>query len=204
MPAKLTKVFSFKGVNREETLEAQAGDICMIAGIPDIFIGETITDKADTVAMPTIAIDEPTISLGFLVNDSPFAGREGKFVTGRQIRERLEKELEVNVGLKVDFADAESYKIYGRGELHIGILLETMRREGFELQVSQPKAILKEENGQTMEPYEEAVIDTKEDTTGVIIEKMGRRKGIMKDKRVKDGNARMIFEVPTRGLLGYR
>ncbi|MDD4988834.1 MAG: translational GTPase TypA [Candidatus Pacebacteria bacterium] len=202
---KISKLFTFEGTARKETDKAEAGDIVMIAGIPEIYIGETLTDKEETPALPAIAIDEPTISLGFLVNDSPFAGREGKFVTGRQIRERLEKELEVNVGLKVDFeSDSDAEKVYGRGELHIGILLETMRREGFELQVSQPKAIIKEENGIKLEPYEETVIDAKEDVTGVIIEKMGRRKGIMKDMKVKDGNARMIFDIPTRGLLGYR
>ncbi len=202
---KISKLFTFEGTARKETQEAVAGDIVMIAGIPEIYIGETITEKEETVALPAIAIDEPTISLGFLVNDSPFAGREGKFVTGRQIRERLEKELEVNVGLKVDFdSNPGAYKVFGRGELHIGILLETMRREGFELQVSQPEAIIKEENGVKMEPYEEAMIDAKEEVTGAIIEKMGRRKGIMKDMKVKDGNARIIFDIPTRGLLGYR
>ncbi len=200
---RITKIFSFRGTAREEIEFAEAGDVVTIAGLPDIYIGETITQNPDQTPLHAIDIDEPTISLDFLVNDSPFAGKEGKFVTSRQIRERLEKELEINVGLRVDF-NPDSTKVYGRGELHIGILLENMRREGFELQVSQPQAITKTENGVKMEPFEEAVIDAKEEVTGAIIEKMGRRKGIMTDMKVKNGNARMTFEIPTRGLLGYR
>ncbi len=200
---RITKIFTFEGTARKEMEFAEAGDVVTIAGFPDIYIGETICEKENTTPIPAIKIDEPTISLDFLVNDSPFAGREGKYVTGRQIRERLEKELEINVGLKVDF-DGDKMKVYGRGELHIAILLENMRREGFELQVSQPQVIIKEEGGKKLEPYEEVTIDAKEETTGAIIEKLGRRKGIMKDMKVKDGNARMLFDIPTRGLLGYR
>jgi len=200
---RITKIFNFKGTAREEIEFAEAGDVVTLAGLPDIYIGETVCANPDQAPLHAIDIDEPTISLQFLVNDSPFAGKEGKFVTSRQIRERLEKELEINVGLRVDFG-AEATTVYGRGELHIGILLENMRREGFELQVSQPQAITKEENGVKMEPFEEVTIDAKEEVTGTIIEKMGRRKGIMSDMKVKNGNARMIFEIPTRGLLGYR
>ena len=142
---KVTKLFTFEGKKRLEVAQAEAGDIVTVAGVPEIFIGETITDNETTEPMPAIKVDEPTISLQFLVNNSPFAGKEGTFVTGRQIRERLERELETNVGLKVDFGSNEYYTVYGRGELHIGILLENMRREGYELQVSQPKVIIKEE-----------------------------------------------------------
>ncbi|MDB5259555.1 MAG: GTP-binding protein TypA [Candidatus Taylorbacteria bacterium] len=209
VPGKITKMFTFTGKKRVEVKEAAAGDIAVIAGLPEIFIGETIVDNTDTVAMPAIKIDEPTISLNFLVNNSPFAGREGKFVTGRQIRERLEKELEINVGLKVDFSSNEYFKVYGRGELHIAVLLENMRREGYELQVSQPQVIVKDiadANGKMIksEPYEELTIDAPEDCSGVIIEKLGKRKAVMMDMRTKEGQVRMVFSIPTRGLLGYR
>ena len=204
VPGKITKIFTFEGKKRVETKEARAGDIAMIAGLPDIFIGETIVESADTAAMPAIKIDEPTISLNFLVNSSPFAGREGKFVTGRQIRERLEKELEINVGLKVDFSQSDAYKVYGRGELHVAILLENMRREGYELQVSQPQVIVKDIDGVKSEPFEEVTIDIPEEYSGTIIEKLGKRKAVMTDMRKKDNQVRMLFEIPTRGLLGYR
>ena len=209
---KITKLFSFEGINRKEVEKATSGDIVLLAGIPDIYIGETICQDESVEPLPHIAIDEPTISLNFLVNDSPFAGREGKFVTSRQIKERLEKELEMNVGLKVDFSPAEGegklgpsfFKVYGRGELHIAILLENMRREGFEMQVSQPEVIIKEENGQKMEPYEELIIDVPNVSSGTVIEKIGKRRGIMKDMSEKEGISRIVFEVPTRGILGYR
>ncbi|MEI8270160.1 MAG: translational GTPase TypA [bacterium] len=209
---KITKLFSFEGINRKETQESTAGDIVLFSGIPDIYIGETICEDESVEPMPHIAIDEPTISLNFLVNDSPFAGKEGKFVTSRQIKERLEKELEINVGLKVDFSPVEGenkmgpsfFKVYGRGELHIAILLENMRREGFEMQVSQPEVIIKEENGIKTEPYEELIIDVPNESSGVVIEKVGKRRGIMKDMNEKEGISRITFEVPTRGILGYR
>ena len=209
---KITKLFSFEGINRKEVESASSGDIVLLAGIPDIYIGETLCENESVEPLPHIAIDEPTLSLNFLVNDSPFAGREGKFLTSRQIKERLEKELEINVGLKVDFAPDQGvdrmgpsfFKVYGRGELHVAILLENMRREGFEMQVSQPEVIIKEENGIKTEPYEELVIDVPMESSGGVIEKIGKRRGIMKDMVEKEGIARIIFDIPTRGLLGYR
>lgn len=208
---KLTKLFSFEGINRKEVSTATSGDIVLFAGIPDIYIGETITSDESMEPLPHIAIDEPTLSLNFLVNDSPFAGLEGKFVTGRQIKERLEKELEINVGLRVDFSPNSGetsgpsfFKVYGRGELHIAILLENMRREGFELQVSQPEVIIKDIDGVKFEPYEELVIDVPMEYSGGIIEKIGKRRGIMKEMTEKEGIARVTFDIPTRGLLGYR
>ncbi len=212
---KITKLFSFQGIERKEVDSATSGDIVMLAGIPDIYIGETLCEDESVEPLPHIAIDEPTLSLNFLVNDSPFAGKEGKFVTSRQIKERLEKELEINVGLKVDFSPDQGdkfgpsfFKVYGRGELHIAILLEYMRREGFEMQVSQPEVIIKEENANGLtvktEPYEELVIDVPMEASGGVIEKIGKRRGIMKDMVEKEGIARIIFDIPTRGLLGYR
>jgi len=201
---RVTKVFSFKGVDREEVAEAFADDIVMIAGFPTIDIGETLCKNADQEALPAITVDEPTISLNFLVNSSPFAGREGKFVTTQQLRERLEKELEINVGLRIDFSANDFYKVYGRGELHVAILMENMRREGYEMQVSQPQVIIKEEDGKKLEPFEEATVDTPKVFSGVVIEKMGKRKGVMTDMKEIGSQVRMIFEIPTRGLLGYR
>ena len=201
---KITKIFTFRGLQRVESATAEAGDIVMVAGIPDIFIGETITTGADAAPLPAIAIDEPTITLNFLVNNSPFAGREGKYVTSRQIRERLERELEVNVGLRVDFSAGDVFQVAGRGELHIAILLENMRREGYEMQVSQPQVIFHEEGGERLEPFEEVIIDTPSEYQGAIIERLGTRKCVMKDMKVHENQVRLIFEGPTRGLLGYR
>ncbi len=207
---KITKMYTFMGLGKVEATEVGAGDICMIAGLPDIFIGETVTTDKDAAPLPAIAIDEPTITVNFLVNNSPFAGREGKFVTSRQIRDRLERELEINVGLKVDFTSEgvpggpESVKVSGRGELHIAILLENMRREGYEMQVSQPQVIFHEEGGRRQEPYEEVVVDTPQEYQGTIIERLGTRKFVMKDLKVHENQVRLIFEGPTRGLLGYR
>jgi GTP-binding protein len=202
---KITKIFKYRGVARVESETAEAGDIVMIAGFPDIFIGETFVKNSDQEPMPTISVDEPTISLNFFVNDSPFAGREGKYVTGRQIRDRLEKELEVNVGLRVDFDNNDKYKVYGRGEMHISVLLETMRREGFEMQVSQPEVIIHTlENGDKEEPYEEVVVDVPTEFSGIVMEKLGKRKGMVEDMAEKDGLTRIKASIPTRGLLGYR
>lgn len=214
--AKITKIFTFEGMERKETARAEAGDIVMIAGLPDIYIGETICKTADQEPLPAIAIDEPTICLNFLVNNSPFAGREGKFVTTRQLKERLERELEVNVGLKIDFSPStssgqgsnDSYKVYGRGELHIAILLENMRREGYEMQVSQPQVILKEDPStgsvQVLEPFEEVIADVPDEVAGNIIEKLSKRKGIMTTMHPEHGHTRILFDIPTRGFLGYR
>jgi GTP-binding protein len=208
--SKITKMFTFEGINRKEVDILNTGDIAIISGIPDVFIGETICDNASTEALSSIEIDEPTISLNFIVNDSPFAGREGKFVTSRQIRERLEKELEINVGLRINFDTPdqeeiqEGFLVYGRGELHIAVLLENMRREGYELQVSQPHVIIKEEQGEKLEPYEEVTIDVRSEYSGSVIEKLTGRKGIITSMHEKEGIIRMLIEIPTRGLLGYR
>jgi GTP-binding protein len=201
---KITKLYTFEGTARKEVAEAASGDIVMIAGLPNIYIGETICEKDDQEVLPSIKIDEPTISLNFLVNDSPFAGREGKYVTSRQIRERLEKELEINVGLKVDFASNDFFKVYGRGELHISILLENMRREGYELQVSQPQVIIKEENGVKLEPFEEVIVDVKPEVASTVIKTLSERRATLTQMKEENGSTRMVFEAPTRGLLGYR
>ncbi|MFA5745073.1 MAG: GTP-binding protein, partial [Candidatus Paceibacterota bacterium] len=201
---RISKVFTFKGLDRVDATEASAGDIVLIAGLPDIYIGETITTDESSAPLPAIAVDEPTIALNFLINNSPFAGREGKYVTSRQIRDRLEKELEVNVGLKVDFSSADSFHVSGRGELHIAILLENMRREGYELQVSQPHAIIREENGVKMEPFEEVIIDTPSEFQGVIIEKLGMRAFVLQNLTQHGNSVRLTLLGPTRGLLGYK
>ena len=202
--ARITKLYTFRGTVREEVQEAYAGDIVMVAGFPKIDIGETICEKETQEALPAITIDEPTISLQFMVNDSPFAGREGKFVTSKQIRERLEKELEVNVGLNVDFSTSEYFTVFGRGELHIAVLLENMRREGYEMQVSQPHVIIKDVEGVKSEPFEEATIDVPSELAGGVIESMGKRKGVMTDMQIHGSQTRLLFEVPTRGILGFR
>ena len=201
---KITKVFTFEGVTKKEVQEAGAGDIIMVAGLPNIFIGETICENESQSAMKAISIDEPTISLNFLVNNSPFAGRDGTYVTTRQIKERLEKELEVNVGLKIDFSATDYYKVFGRGELHIAILLENMRREGYELQISQPQVIIKEEKGQKLEPFEELTINVPKEMAGTVVEKLSKRRGTMTEMKPEHGQVRLMFEIPTRGILGYR
>lgn len=201
---KLTKLFTFEGLKRKDVKTAEAGDIVMIAGLPDIFIGETIIDNEEQESLPAINIDEPTISLNLLINDSPFAGREGKYLTNRQLRERLEKELEINVGLKIDFSSTDYYKVFGRGEMHIAILLENMRREGYEIQISQPDVIIKEENDIKLEPFEEVTINVPEEMSGIIIKKFAVRKGEMIEMTPEQNELKLIFKIPTRGLLGYR
>lgn len=200
---KITKLLNFEGLQRKEVTEVLAGDIAMFAGIPDIYIGKTITSVESMDTLPEITIDEPTISFQMFVNNSPFAGRSGKYLTSRQIRERLEKELEVNVGLKVDFLDDARFKIYGRGELHLAVLIENMRREGFELSVSPPEVILKKEGDKTLEPFEEVFILTPEEYSGSIITKLGKRRGIMTNNVKEGSQLKITFMVPTRGLLGY-
>lgn len=201
---RVSKLFTFHGTQRQEVQEAIAGDIAMVAGFPSIDIGETLCESKEQEAFTAITVDEPTISLRFLVNDSPFSGREGKFVTNQQIRDRLKKELEVNVGLKIDFSNSEYATVYGRGELHIAVLLENMRREGYEVQVSQPHVIIKEEDGIKVEPFEEVTVDVPTDMSGAVIERLGKRKGSMVDMRASGDQTRLVFEIPTRGLLGYR
>lgn len=203
---KVTKLFTFSGLSRVEATEARAGDIAMVAGIPDIFIGQTLCTDISVELLPAISVDEPTIELSFLVNNSPFAGREGKFVTSRQIRERLLRELEVNVGLRVDFdqGGGDSFVVRGRGELHIAILLEQMRREGYELQVSQPQVIVREVDGAKHEPYEEVTIDVPAEYQGTVIEKLGRRACRLVSIHEHDAGVRIVMEGPTRGLFGYR
>jgi len=201
---KITKLFIFEGLNKKEVNEAFAGDIVMIAGLSDIYIGETICENAAQEPLPAIDVDEPTISLNFFINNSPFAGRDGQYVTNRQLKERLEKELEINVGLKIDFSKVDHYKVYGRGEMHIAILLENMRREGYEMQISQPHVIIKELDGEKHEPFEEVTINVPEEMTGAIIEKLSKRKGNMTEMKPENSSTKLIFEIPTRGLLGYR
>ncbi|MEK9185412.1 MAG: translational GTPase TypA, partial [Patescibacteria group bacterium] len=205
---KITKIFTFNGLEKKEAEEALSGDIVMLSGLSDIYIGETICDSVSAEALPAIAVDEPTITLNFLVNNSPFAGREGKFVTSRQIRDYLERELEVNVGLKVDFSSSDpsvdGFKVSGRGELHIAILLENMRRSGYELQVSQPQVITKEEDGKKLEPFEEVVVDVPSAFQGVIIKKLGTRAFVLQDLKQHGDSVRLILLGPTRGFLGYR
>ncbi|MFH1367388.1 MAG: translational GTPase TypA [Patescibacteria group bacterium] len=204
LPGIITRLFTFEGLTRKEVPEVFAGDIVMLAGLPEIYIGDTVAANKEEDLLPAIKVDEPTIGLNFLVNNSPFCGHEGKFVTSRQIKERLKKELEVNVGLRIDFSSNDYYKVYGRGELHIAILLENMRREGYELQVSQPRVILKEVDGKTLEPFEEVTLDIKEKYSGVVIKKMSKRKGRLLEMRPEQAHTRLVYEMPTRGLLGYR
>jgi len=202
----VTKLFTFEGIARKDVPIIGAGDIAVIAGLPDVYIGDTLVKSENEKLLESILVDKPTIELTFLVNNSPFAGREGKFVTSMQLKERLKKELEVNVGLKIDFdtQSAEQFIVYGRGELHIAILLENMRREGYELQVSRPKVIIKKINGKDHEPFEEIIVDVPEEFKGTVIEKLSSRGAQLIHMKMKEGHSFMQFEGPTRGLLGYR
>ena len=204
---KVSKIYTSLGLKKIEVEEGEAGDIITMAGIPDIYVGETVSSDPNATAMPAIHVDEPTLKMEFMVNDSPFAGKEGKFVTSRQIRERLEKEMEMNVGLKIDFegSDGNGYVVSGRGELHLSVLVETMRREGFELQVGCPQVIFHEVAGsKKQEPIENVVMWVPEDRSGTIFEMLGKRKGVCKNMNTVNGVTSMEFEVPTRGLLGFR
>lgn len=202
---KITKIFTFKGIAHVEAVEASAGDIVAIAGIADVFVGETLAGSAEVEALPGIKVDPPSLAMDFMVNDSPFAGREGKFVTGRHIRDRLEKELETNVGLKLEFdANSDHVKVLGRGEMHLAVLVETMRRESFELQVSQPEVVLHEVDGKVHEPFENVVINIPEDMSGKVIELMSQRKGEMQNMKTENGTTQLEFLIPARGLLGIR
>ena len=200
---KIVKLSGYKGTQQIELDEAFAGDIVLIAGLEDINIGETLTDDENAGLLPAIKVDEPTIGMQFLVNSSPFAGREGKYVTSRQIGERLEKELEINVGLQVG-TEGDIFKVYGRGEMHISVLLENMRREGYELSVSQPQVIIKEIEGVKSEPFEEVTIDIPSEFQGAVIERLSNRGFIMQNMVPHGEQVRLLFEGPTRGLLGYK
>ncbi len=203
---KVNQVFTYRGLKRTAVKEAQAGDIAVISGISDISIGETICDPDHPDAMDMIKIEEPTLSMNFMVNKSPFAGKSGKYVTSRHIKERLEKELEVNVGLLVEPTDStDSFKVSGRGELHLSILIENMRREGYELAVSKPEVILRRGlNNEPLEPIEEVVVSVPDEYAGSVISKLNLRKGIMTQMSGENGFSKIEYLVPTRGLLGYR
>ncbi|MBI3887740.1 hypothetical protein HY310_01590 [Candidatus Microgenomates bacterium] len=197
---RITSLITFEGLERKEILEAQAGDIVAIAGIPDINIGETITDPVTPIALPLLDVELPTVKMTFGVNTSPFAGREGKFSTSRQIRERLMKELETDMALRVADNPDGTYQVSGRGELHLAILIERLRREGYEFEVSRPKVI--EREGQV--PFETVYIEAPEEFSGIIMQEMGERHGNLRDMRQENGVVFLEFFVPTRGLLGYR
>jgi GTP-binding protein len=202
---KISKLFTYEGLERKEVDEVVAGDIVAIAGIDDIYVGETIVTDENTKALPSITIDPPSLAMYFMVNNSPFAGREGKYVTSRHIRDRLFKEMETNVGLKVEeTSSGESFKVYGRGEMHLAVLIEDMRREGFELQVSQPEVILRDIDGVSSEPIENVMVNLPDDMSGKIIEALSLRKGELKNMASENGTTNLEFEVPTRGLLGFR
>jgi len=204
--ARVAKLFAFEGLERADVPEAAAGEIVALAGLEGVEIGKTITQLDAPERLAGIAVEEPTISVDVLVNNSPLAGREGKFVTGRQLRERLYRELERNVALRVEDTDTPyAFTVSGRGELHLGILMETMRREGYEFQVSRPRIIPREVDGRMLEPYEELMVDVPEAYLGVVMEKVGPRRATLLDmKNPGQGMVRMRFKIPARGLLGYR
>lgn len=202
---KITKLFGFHDLGRVEIEQAQAGDIVGIAGFSDIQIGETLCDPENPQALPLIKVDEPTLQMNFSVNDSPFAGQEGKFVTSRQLRKRLYTELEKNVSLRVEDTDStDCFKVSGRGELHLSILIETMRREGYEFAVSKPEVIFKNINGEQCEPYENLIVDVPDEYAGSAIERLSNRKGEMKDMKSAKGRTHLTFHIPARGLIGFR
>ena len=203
---RINEVFGFKGLERIAVKEAVAGDIVIVTGIDDVGIGVTIADAEKPIGLPIISVDEPTLNMDFMVNSSPLAGKEGKFVTSRQIRERLTKELMVNVALRVeDTADADVFRVSGRGELHLTILLENMRREGFEVAVGRPKVVYKEIDGIRCEPYESLTVDIQDDTQGAVMEELGRRKGELTNMESDGfGRTRLEYKIPARGLIGFQ
>ena len=204
-PVRINKIFAFAGDQKVPTDSASTGDIVAVAGMDDVTVGVTFTDPNDPRPLPLIEIDPPTISMNFIPNDSPFAGQDGKFVTSRHIEERLSRETLGDVALQVEpLTDAVGFRVAGRGELHLSILIEKMRREGYEFQVTRPHVIMREVDGQTLEPYEELSVDVDEQYQGVVIEKLGKLKGVLLDMQVEREMTRMKFKVPTRGLLGYR
>jgi len=202
---RITKMFGFFGLDRVEINEAKAGDLIALSGMEDIFVGETVADAANPEALPILHIDEPTLQMTFLTNNSPFAGKEGKYVTSRNLQDRLMQELQTDVSLRVEPTDSpDAFIVSGRGELHLAILIENMRRQGYEFQVSRPKVILKEIDGKTCEPFERVQIDTPEEYMGAIIEALGQRKAEMADMvTTGNGQIRMVFSVPARGLIGF-
>lgn len=203
---KISRLYQFEGLKRVEVESAEMGDIVCVSGIADIEIGETACDPECVEPLPFVKIDEPTISMNFIVNDSPFAGREGKFVTSRNLRDRLFKEVETNVSMRVEETDStDTFKVSGRGELHLSILIETMRRQGYEFQVSRPEVIYKTINGQLCEPMELLIIEVPEQYVGAVIEKLGSRKGELENMGSRNGGATHLeFKIPARGLIGYR
>ena len=204
--AKINQVLSFRGLERVVVPEAEAGDIVLINGIDEVGIGVTICDPANPVGMPLLRVDEPTLTMNFMVNSSPLAGKEGKFVTSRQLRERLERELQANVALKVEFpVDNDTFIVSGRGELHLTILLETMRREGYEMAVGRPRVVMKEINGERQEPYELLTVDIEDTQQGAVMEELGRRKGDLQDMQSDGkGRTRLEYRIPARGLIGFQ
>ena len=203
---KISRLYQFDGLRRAEVQEAKMGDLISVSGITDLNIGETACDPTCVEPLPFIKIDEPTLAMNFIVNDSPFAGQDGKYVTSRNIRDRLFKEVETNVSMRVEETDrTDTFKVSGRGELHLSILIETMRRENYEFQVSNPKVIFKEENGVKMEPMELLIVEVPQDYVGPVMEKIGSRKGELEDMSTRDGGSTHLeFKIPARGLIGYR
>ena len=205
MPARITKIYRFKGSGKEELETAGVGEIVAVAGMDAITVGETLTDPDNPMPLPGIEIDPPTISMNFIPNDSPFAGKEGKFLTSRHIRERLIRETLSDVALVLEeLTDTIGYKVSGRGELHLSILIEKMRREGYEFQVTRPRVIFKESEQGKLEPYEELTIDVDEQYSGKVIENLGKRKGLMIEMHQHNGMVKMLYRIPTRGLIGFR
>ncbi|GAB4347744.1 MAG: translational GTPase TypA [Desulfobulbaceae bacterium] len=204
-PIRITKIFAFQGDRQVPIEAAAAGEIVAVAGMEDVTVGVTFTDPDDPRPLPLIEIDPPTISMNFIPNDSPFAGQDGKFVTSRHLEERLNREVLADVALQVEpLTEGVGFRVSGRGELHLSILIEKMRREGYEFQVTRPTVIMREENGQLLEPYEELTVDVDEQYQGVVIEKLGNLRGVLTDMQTENQMTRMKFKVPTRGLLGYR